>query len=249
MSSPRGAARRVNDGRQELDVRVARERSTAGEQFEQHHAERKHVAACVERLVLTPARATCTRSCRAIDAGPRVPAVTVRVASVASAGRSASFAEPEVGQLRIAVLGNQDVGGLDVAVQNPGSVRRGETVRHAGQQVDDLPPGRASRPWPSRCSVPPSTNSVTRYCRPSSSPASWTVRMCGWLSADAIWASRWKRRRADSSARFEERNLSATGRFKRVSWARNTSPMPPSAIRASNPVRSNLRAGLRIQWR
>src|SRR5207245_2176558 len=26
-------------------------------------------------------------------------------------------------------------------------------------------------------SVPPSTNSVTRYCRPSSSPASWTVRI------------------------------------------------------------------------
>ena len=44
-------------------------------------------------------------------------------------------------------------------------MRRGEAVSHSHQQIDDLPPcalGRAQSP-----SVPPSTNSVTRYWRPS----------------------------------------------------------------------------------
>ena len=65
------------------------------------------------------------------------------------------FRQPEVGQLRVAALGNQDVLGLDVAVQNAGVVRRGEAVGDAGQQLDGLAPPafRGSCPVPERAAV------------------------------------------------------------------------------------------------
>ena len=107
--------------------------------------------------------------------------------------------QAEVGQLRVAAPRDQDVLGLDVAMQDAGLVRRGQTIGDADQQLDDLAPA-ALAPAIQSLSVPPSTNSVTRYCRPSNSPASCTVRMCGWLSDEAVCASRWKRRRAVGSA-------------------------------------------------
>ncbi len=59
----------------------------------------------------------------------------------------------------------------------------------------------------------PSMSSMTRNGRPSSSPSSWIVQMCGWFSAEAARASRWKRSSASgSSASASGRNLSATRR-------------------------------------
>ena len=62
--------------------------------------------------------------------------------------------ETEVRQLRVAALREQDVLGLDVAVQDARLVRGRDRVRDAGQQLDDRPPAvRPSRPLPQRAAV------------------------------------------------------------------------------------------------
>src|SRR5262245_18867573 len=53
--------------------------------------------------------------------------------------------------------------------------------------------------------------------------------MFGWVSEARRWASRRKRaRRSASSANSAGRNLRATSRPSRESWACHTSPMPPA---------------------
>ena len=69
--------------------------------------------------------------------------------------------QAEICQLRVAAFGHQDIARLDIAVQDPGGVRRRQPVGDADQQVDDLPP-RATSARDQSSSVPPSTNSVTR---------------------------------------------------------------------------------------
>ena len=56
--------------------------------------------------------------------------------------------EAEVCQLGIAARGDQDVVGLDVAMQDPGCMRRGEPVGDAREQLDHLPPGALLAPGP-----------------------------------------------------------------------------------------------------
>ena len=50
------------------------------------------------------------------------------------------FGETEVGELGVTVLRDQDVGGLDIAMQDASSMRGGQSVRDAGQQLHDLFP-------------------------------------------------------------------------------------------------------------
>ena len=68
------------------------------------------------------------------------------------AGRSrvafGQLREAEVRELGIAACGDQDVVGLDVAVQDPDRMRRGEPVGDAGQEFDHLPPGALLAPGP-----------------------------------------------------------------------------------------------------
>ncbi len=62
--------------------------------------------------------------------------------------------EAEVGELRVAVLREQDVLGLDVAVQDPGLVCYGDPIGHADQELHDLlPPARLSGPLAQRAAV------------------------------------------------------------------------------------------------
>ena len=62
--------------------------------------------------------------------------------------------QSKVGQLRVATLRDQNVLGLDIAMQNAGLMRCGEAVRDAGQQVDRLAPAMcARRPVPKRPAV------------------------------------------------------------------------------------------------
>ena len=88
---------------------------------------------------------------------------------------------------------------------------------------------RLSAPAASRSfSVVPSRYSMTMNDRPSCSPMSWMVQMFGWLSADAVRASRANRPKASGSRESSsETNLRATGRPRRVSSALYTTPMPP----------------------
>jgi len=69
-------------------------------------------------------------------------------------------------------------------------------------------------------SVSPSTYSKTMYGRSSSSPASMTVTMCGWLSWATARASRRKRSSwSESDAISRCMSLIATGRSSTVSKA------------------------------
>jgi hypothetical protein len=62
--------------------------------------------------------------------------------------------QAEISQLAVAVPGHQNVGRLDVAMQNAGCVRGSQSVGHANQQVDDLPPGTLlTRPIAQRASI------------------------------------------------------------------------------------------------
>ena len=47
--------------------------------------------------------------------------------------------------------------------------------------------------WTRAASVSPSSSSIAMKCWPSCWPTSYTVQMPGWLSAEAAFASRWKR--------------------------------------------------------
>ena len=70
-----------------------------------------------------------------------VPTIApVRVSSSDRPARSGrrQLGEPEVGELRASVVRDEDVLGLDVAVQNAGAVRRRERVGDPNQQIHDF---------------------------------------------------------------------------------------------------------------
>jgi len=68
-------------------------------------------------------------------------------------------------------------------------------------------------------------------------PKSVTETMLGWLSREADWASRSKRRAASSTCPISAcRSLSATTFFIKMCSARNTAPMPPSPMRPEHAV-------------
>ena len=74
----------------------------------------------------------------------------------------------------------------------------------------------------------PSSSSITAYGKPSATPTSNSSTMFGWLMAATARASR--SNRSVKSRRFAisiERTLIATLRFRRLSNALNTTPMPP----------------------
>jgi hypothetical protein len=50
------------------------------------------------------------------------------------------FGQAKVGEFRITAPGDQDILRLDIAMQDPGLMRRGESVGDAGEQFDDVPP-------------------------------------------------------------------------------------------------------------
>src|SRR3970282_177872 len=54
--------------------------------------------------------------------------------------RLLQLGQPEVPELRVAVPRNQNVCGLDVAVQDRCGVRDSEGIGHANQQIDNLTP-------------------------------------------------------------------------------------------------------------
>ena len=64
--------------------------------------------------------------------------VSVRVLD--KAGASLEFCQAEIGQLGVTARGDQDVIGLDIAVQNAGLMRGRQTIRDAGQQLRDILP-------------------------------------------------------------------------------------------------------------
>jgi hypothetical protein len=73
----------------------------------------------------------------------------------------------------------------------------------------------------SASSVSPGTSSITMKSIPSADSISWIVTMCGWLSAEAAFASWTKRaRRVGSESLSPGSTLIATSRPSLVSRAR-----------------------------
>ena len=118
----RRARRRIVQVRQHRRRdRVAQERRSAGERREQHAAERVHVRAGVVRAGVELLRGHVVDGAEEV-AGGRQPRV-----------RAGEAREAEVGQVRV-VVAEEHVGGLDVAMHEPGGMCRVQRSRHL---VDD----------------------------------------------------------------------------------------------------------------
>jgi hypothetical protein len=130
--------RPVHDRVHDVDIRGADERAASGERFVQDEAERENIAAGVEGL----ARGLFRRHVRdGADDHAGAGTVVGDGARGVAAGRSVvQLRQPEVGELRVARRGDQDVFGLDVAVQDAGAVRGGEAVGDACEQLERVAP-------------------------------------------------------------------------------------------------------------
>ena len=102
-----------------------------------------------------------------------VGCVVVLPAPTASAIRRDArlFGEPEIENLRLASRGDKNIGGLDIAMNDPARVRRVERIRNLRPELEKgigchgRPPIRSRSVWPS-------SSSITRKGRPLYSPTS-----------------------------------------------------------------------------
>ena len=133
------------------------------EHLVEDRAEGEEVGALVGRLARAPAPATCSRSCRARRRAP-CPETVCRSVWPVSSGLGLQLRETEVEDLDAPVLRQEQVLGLQVAVDDPLLVRRGEAPRDLHRVVDRLAHRErarraaaraASRPRaaPSRCTA------------------------------------------------------------------------------------------------
>ena len=96
----------------------------------------------------------------------------------ADGGGAGNFGETEVEDFRGAALGDEDVGGFDVAVNDAGVVSGVQGVGDVDADFEEAVRVRAGAAM--RClSVAPSRNSMAMKARPLSSPMSWMVQMFG----------------------------------------------------------------------
>ena len=123
--------RSVNHLLQQFEIRRCREWPLAGQHLIEHHAERKHVAARVERLAGSLLR---RHVCDGADDDSLSRLLFAeRPGYVRGLGRICEFGQTEIRQLGVPARGDQDVIGLDIAVQNPGLMGSGQTIRHSGE--------------------------------------------------------------------------------------------------------------------
>jgi hypothetical protein len=124
----------VHDGVHEVELGGAVERPAARQHLVEHDAEREDVAARVEHAARDllgrhigrcPDHGACTR---------------VRCARVIGRRLLHGLRQAEIRELRVPRTAYEHVGGLHVAMQHAGGVRRRERVRHADQELRHLPP-------------------------------------------------------------------------------------------------------------
>ena len=193
----------------------------AGEHLVEHGAEREDVGAMVGGLAAHLLRAPCSRRCPAPARGPSA-AWSRRCVTVAF--RSGVLDQPgqaEVEDLGAAVGGDEDVVGLQVAVDDALGVRGGQALRDLHGQVGRL--ARRERPVAqrrapaSRLRAAPARRRARRRPRRRRTPPSRS----GWLSAAA--ALRFLLEAPQPIGVLGERrrqHLHRDVRCRRVSWAR-----------------------------
>ena len=136
----------------------------------------------------------------------------VSVSRSSPAAPSSARAMPKSATSVLAVGGEQDVLGLDVAVDDAVLVG---VVERAGRLARRCGAASSTGSWRSRRSRSrsdsPSTNGMVNQSWPAASPESWTVRMWGCWSRAAKRISRWKRSGPSVAASSGRSTLSATG--------------------------------------
>jgi Major Facilitator Superfamily len=127
----------MNDVVQDVDVARAREWLPAGQRLAQHDPEGKDIAPGVQR----PSHRLLWRHighCADDETGARQ--FGCRATSHTVSRRVAELRQAEVGELRVAASGDQNVVGLDVSVQDAGLMGRGECISYSEEQFRDLAP-------------------------------------------------------------------------------------------------------------
>ena len=143
--------------------------------------------------------------------------------------RQRIFARPKSSTFTVPSERDRDVGGLQIAMDDASVVRRFE-------RFGDLPGNRQGFDEANRSAGDPigecrALDQFHHQRRRSPEPFSrpWMCAMFGWFSAASTSASRWNRAsRSASRATDPSSTLMATWRFRLVSVARYTSPMPPT---------------------
>ncbi len=134
---------------------------------------------------LAPAPATCTRPCRGLLPGlVRCCSSTVsglrvcRCILARRTDRRRDLGQPEVENLGMAALGDEDVGGLDVAMDDASrcAASSASAISMARDKRTSVSRGRPAMRW---LSVSPSRNSMAMNDWPSCWPISWMVQMLG----------------------------------------------------------------------
>src|SRR6266496_125528 len=128
--------------------------------------------------------------------------------------------QTKVEDLHAAVIGDEEIFGLQIAMGDPSFMRRCETLSNLLSVVTRLAWGSGPSLSCPRSSSP-SRSSETMYGEPSCTPISYTARMFGWFNVPAACASCSNRcNRSASCESAAGRTLIATSRFSFSSRAR-----------------------------
>ena len=200
------------------------ETASARRHLVEHDAEREQIGARVQllaaRLLRRHVGDRAERRARAGQDSSATPRSAAASTPPTGVRPRRQLRQAEIEHLRVAARRDEDVGRLDVAVDDALRVRGVQRVgnldrrgRAAARSASGLPPMRCF-------SVCPSSNSMAMNGWPSCSPMSWIVQMFGWLSAEAARASRWNRSSAcGSCASSSRQELQRDVRPSRVSSA------------------------------
>ena len=127
------------DRREQLDGGVGLERPTARHRLVERHAQGEHIAARVGRLAAELLGRHVRR--RALDVGRRGR----RRAGRAHRPADRCARDPEIRDADPTIVADQDVAGLDVAMDDPRRVRRAQAARRRRERLDDRHPRRPGR--------------------------------------------------------------------------------------------------------
>ena len=154
----------MDDGLQNLQIRCAGERPASGDHLVEHHSERENIASGTQRVTRRLLRRHVGEGANH-HARPREP-FRQRTRCLVGSGILRQLRQTEVRQLCIAAPGDQNIIGLDVAMHNVSSMRRGQSVGDTNQQLDDLPAGAlvGSRPLLERAAIDVLRNQVLASC-------------------------------------------------------------------------------------
>jgi hypothetical protein len=151
--------------------RAALEGRLAGRYLVKHYAKRENISARVELLPLHLFRRRIGHGAHGGAIGGEVPDFLGEVIWAAVGSRRTGFGNTEIENLGVLALGDKDISGFDVAVNDLCGVRRIERI--GGLDADDITVsiGRG-RPARRTFRLRPSSSSITMNARPSCPPMS-----------------------------------------------------------------------------